>query len=1070
MLPAMGSLSIRKLFVLASLTLVSAAHGSQRSFYTKPDIHGNLVVFTCEGDLWLGDIGTHAARRITSHPGTETNARFSPDGSKIAFTAQYDGGTDVYVMPVGGDAPKRLTYDPKGADVLGWTPDGKSVLFRSRRNSPVGGVRRLYTVPAAGGQPSLVPIPAGEFGSLSNGGELAYVPVSIEWANWFRYKAGQADSIWLADLKGHFNRLTSYRGVDTTPVWCGAAIFFVSERGGVSNLYRLDPKTKAVSAMTHYFDVPVRYPGSDGRRVVFQHGPGLAVYDPETRQLQELSFELGSDRIHSREQRIGLAAMAQSPSIGPSGKRIAVEARGQIVSVAAENGDMRVLENQPGARAMWPAWSPDGKQVAFFSDRSGENELWLTDAAGGKPPRQLTKGLKGNFYAPVWSPDGKALAFGERMGRILLVDSTTGAFKQIDKSDYTGSYDGFVPGVVFSRDSKFIAFNHIEAMWISQVYLVEVASGRSLRVSNPNVNSLNPAFSFDGKFLLYVADSQLTPVAIDATQKYAFDNARRVYMVALSPDTASPFLPKNDEEGQAEKPAPKPGPISSDGLSDRVIEVPMASGRYQQATGVGSKLFLINWTSIPELDGSPAGLGELQAFDLEKKALSTVASNVDSFDVSADGKKLLLRRGNSFAVADPTGAPVAFSPVNLTPYAVTIDPEKEWRQIFEESWRVARDFFYDPKMHGVDWNKVRRKYEALLPMVGDRTDLSRLQADMVSELNAGHAYISNPSPRAPVIPMGYLGADFSPSASAVKITKLFRGDGFAGNRSPLLQPGLKIKEGDYIVSIGGQPVHSDQDIQALLIGTAGQTVALGVNDKPSADGARIVEVQPVPSEDGMRYTDWVQGRAAYVLQHGGDDFGYLHVPDMGPSGVVGFTKGQFPNVNKAGMIYDFRYNGGGYVSSLLLENVGARPQAWFKPRDSETWTRENWANIGYHVALCNEHNFSDGELVIEDWKRMKLGPVIGTRTGGGEVGSGGGYSLIDHGLIYVPNYGAFSDGKWIIEGVGAIPDIEVDQDPEAVMAGRDPQLDKAIEVLKAKIAQEPIKKPTAPPFPNKAGN
>jgi tricorn protease len=621
--------------------------------------------------------------------------------------------------------------------------------------------------------------------------------------------------------------------------------------------------------------------------------------------------------------------------------------------------------------------------------------------------------------------------------------------------------------LAFSPDSKYVAFNHNEPTWITQVYLYEISTGKAVRVSNLNVNSQNPAFSSDGKFLLYVADSQLTPMGIDGTHKYAFDSMRRVYMVALSPDTASPFLPKNDEEGASEKPSAKAGPVSMDGLGDRVIEVPMAAGRYQQVGQVGLKLLLINWAAIPAMDGAPEA--ELQAFDVDKKSLSTLAGAIDSFDVSADGKKLLLHRGAAFAVADAGGGPVAFSPVNLGPYSITINPEKEWNQIFEESWRVARDFFYDPNMHGVDWNKVHRKYESMLPLVGDRTDLSRLQADLVSELNSGHAYISNPSPRPPMVGMGYLGADLKPVGDAVQIVKLFRGDGFAGNRSPLLQPGLKIKEGDYIVTVAGQVLRSDTDIQALLIGTAGQTVALGINDKPTVAGARVVEVQPVGSEDGMRYTDWVQGREEYVHKHGGDDLGYLHVPDMGGGGLVGFTKGQFPNVLKPGMIYDFRYNGGGYVSSLLLENVAARPQAWFKPRDGDTWTREDWANLGYHIALCNEENFSDGELVIEDWKRMKLGPVVGKRTGGGEVGSGGGYSLIDHGLIYVPNYGAFADGKWIIEGAGAMPDIEVDQDPGAVIAGKDPQLDKAIEVLRSKIAKEPIKKPATPPFPIKAG-
>jgi len=1057
------------LLLFVPILACANAAASQRSFYTKPDIHGDTVVFTCEGDLWLVNIKSHAAARITSDIGTKTNAHFSPDGTQIAFDAQYDGQTDVYVMPTEGGPPKRLTYDSTGPSVLGWTKDGTKILFRSRRGTAVLGYRHLFTVSASGGQPTLIPVPQGEFGSFAKDGRLAYVPVSNEWANWFRYRASRADQVWLADLKGHFKRLTDTNAVDTTPVWIEDSIYFISERTGVQNLYRLDPNTKGVVAATHYQDLPARYPGTDGKRVVFQHGPGLAVYDPTTKQTTELSFDLNSDRLHSRDQRVRVAAYAKNPSIGPTGKRIALEARGQILTVATESGDLRVLENQPGSRAMLPAWSPDGKQVAFVSDRSGEYELWITDAVGAKPARKVTSDLKGNFYTPLWAPDGKTIAISDRANRILLIDPVSGKTDLVDKCDNVQAYDGTPPDFGFSPDSKLLTFHRIEDNWLSQVYLYDIATKKKVCVSSSNVNSQNPVFSTDGKFLLYLADSLLNPAMSDGTQKYTFDNLRRVYMVALSPDTASPFLPKIDEEGVAEKSAAKAGPVSFEGLSDRIIEVPLPPGRYQQVAAITGKLLLINWGSMPTMDEPPIGHGELQAFDLEKKSLATISAGVDSFKLSSDGKKMLLNRATSFAVADATGAPVAFAPVNLSLYSITVQPEKEWRQILEESWRIARDFFYDPNMNGVDWNAIHRKYEAILPLVGDRTDLSRLQKDLVAELNSGHAYVSNPTPGAPGVPMGFLGANFDAAGDAVKITRLFRGDGFSGNRSPLLEPGLKIKEGDYIVSIAGQPVRANQDIQALLIGTPGQVVALGINERPTQEGQRVVYVRPIPNEDSLRYTDWVQGRNEYVRVHGGDNFGYMHAPDMETKGVIGFTKGQFPNVLKEGMIYDFRYNGGGFVSSLLLENVAAKPQAWFRPRDANTWTRESWANIGYHVALCNEFAFSDGELVIETWKRMKLGPIVGKSTGGGEVGSGGGYSLIDGGLLYIPNYGAFADGKWIVEGSGATPDINVDQDPAAVMAGRDPQLDKAIEILKAEIAKHPITKPEHPPFPDRSG-
>lgn len=1056
-------------FSIAALSLVVSSALAQRAAMTKPDIHGDLVVFTCEGDLWLGSVKDGSARRITSDPGTETNARFSPDGSMIAFTANYDGGTDVYVMPIAGDSPRRLTYDPKGAEVLGWTPDGRSVVFRSRRQSPVGGVRRLWTVPASGGQPTMLPVPQGEFASFSASGKLAYVPVSNEWANWFRYQAGRADDIWSYDPTTRaFARLTNYAGVDTTPVWLGNNVVFVSERSGVGNLWMLRSGVAEPAQLTKYGDAPVRYPGSDGHRVVFQHGLGLAVYDPEANGTTELRFAMNSDRVHAREQRVRLAQWAKNPAIGPTGKRVLVEVRGQIVSVAGENGDFRVLENHPGARAMYPVWAPDGKRFAFVSDRSGEFEIWIGDAAGGAEPRQLTRGLKANVISLLWSPDGGKLALQDRTQRTILIDAATGVSRVLGNGT-ASSYDN-ATAIAFSPDGKRIAFMQTEPNWFSAVYLGDTASGQVTRVNAFNVNATAPAFSTDGKFLLFIADTQLSAFDVPITQRIAFDNTSRVYMAPLTTDAVSPFLPKNDEEAD-DTPKPAAGSLLPiDQVSPGAIEVPMAAGRYTRVRHVPGRLLVQGLVSAPPAGGIPNGLGELLSFDLDKRLVTRIMGGIDGFDVSKDGKKALVQANGGFSVIDATSGPTGFAPINLSPYSLVIDPDKEWRQVFEESWRVARDLFYDPNMHGVDWNAVHRKYAAMLPMVGDRGDLTRLLKDMVSELNAGHAYITDPTPVTGRIPMGFLGIDTTlerGETPALRITKIYRGDNYAGSRSPLAEAGLGVKEGMYILAIAGQRITTDQEPQALLVGAVGQTIALVVNDHPSLTGARTIRVRPLASEDALRYADWVLGRAEYVRTHGGENFGYAHIPDMMAAGFVGFSKGQYANVYKDAMVYDVRYNTGGYVSSLILETIAAKPIAWWQPREGGNWTREGWASIGYKVALCNEVNFSDGELFIETWKRMKIGPVIGKRTGGGEVGSGGGYELADGGLIYVPNYAAFADGKWLVEGTGATPDIEVDQDPAAVMAGRDPQLDKAIEALKARLKAAPIVRPTHPEFPRK---
>lgn len=1014
-------------------------------------------MFTCQGDLWRGDLQTGAARRLTSDPGLEDSARFSPDGKSIAFSGQYDGGTDVYVMPIDGGAPKRLTYDPTAARVQGWTPDGKGIVFRSGRATAVGYENKLFVVPAAGGLPKELPVPRGEFGSIGPDGRLVYVPVSNEWMNWFDYRAGAADQIWLADLKGGFRKLAASQGVETTPVWAGTKLFFVSERSGVRNLYTLDPNSGKTAAITKYTDSPVRYPGADAHRVVFEHGAGLALYDIDRNTQKELTFDLASDRIRTRETRFPVAAFAKNSTLGPTGKRLLMEARGQIVSVAAENGDFRVLEKRAGTRAKNPTWSPDGKRFAFASDRSGEMEIWIGDAAGGKEPTQLTNGLASQPLSPVWSPDGKKLALVDRYGRLRVIDAFTGALTLVDTEEITGSYDAAEQQFAFSPDGKTMVFSHAAPTGMTTIRLYDLATKRTAVVSNPNVSAEYPAYSADGKFLLFTATTQLTPIDAPINGKYAFVNPIKIYLVALTADAESPFLPKNDEEGVATPPATveKPVVVDWDGLAERVIESPIAAGNYTKVAHVPGRILLLN--------SDPGGASTLLSYDIDK-ATTTPITQADSFEKSLDNKKLLIRRGSSSSVIDATSGPTPAAPVSLAPYSLTVEPEAEWRQILEESWRIARDFYYDPNMRGLDWNAVRRKYEAQLPLVGDRADLSRLLKDMVSELKTGHAYVGGPPSSVQRVPMGFLGADLQPEGDAIKIVKLYRGDGFAGNRSPLLEPGLKVKEGDYILAIAGQPVRQDQDPQALLVGQVGQTVALLVNDKPTTKGARTIRVKPIASEHELRYVDWVQGRIAYVYEHGGANFGYAHIPGMSADGLVNFAKGHYPNVFADGMIYDTRFNGGGYVSSLLLQDIAAKPIYWFATRTPGDWTRENWAIDGYKVAICNEENFSDGELFIETWKAMKIGPVVGKRTGGGEVGSGGGYALVDGGSLYIPNYGAFGDGKWIIEGVGATPEIEVDQDPAAVMAGKDPQLDKAIALIKEQLAKSPIKRPIRPPF------
>ena len=675
----------RSLFLLSFLAAISIASAEQQNFWTRPDIHGDQVVFTCEGDLWLGSIKDHTARRITNHPGVENAARFSPDGTQIAFAGSYDGGNDVYVMPTEGGAPKRLTYDPTGALVQGWTPDGKNVIFRSRRYHMDGvrpGYRGLFEVPADGGLATPLPIPRGEFGDLAANGQLAYVPISAEWMNWFHYQGGAADDIWLADLNTRkFTQLTSSPNVDTTPVWSGGNIYYVSQSEGTSNLFEVDPRTKQTKQVTH-FDLPVRYPGADADHVIFELGPGLGIYDTKTGTSEKLDFDLDSDHIHTREMRLPLAPEVTRSAVGPSGKRILVEARGQIWSVATENGDARMLENTPGSRAMGAAWSPDGKTVAFLSDRSSEYQVWTVPATGGEATK-LTTGLKGEYSPLIYSPDGNWLVTTERSDAVVLINAKTGEVKQVDISPNYSSYDSFNIDTRFSPDSKFLAYTRVEDNWNVAVWLYDIAAGKSTMVSDVSINSYSPSFTPDGKYLAFLSDRDFNPTGTGATHNFGMDNFTRVTLVTLSPDIASPFLPKNDEEGtDAAKPAdtkaadaPKPT-ITPDGIASRTIDVPMRGARYSKIVAAGGKLFVLDRVNPPASTGSNPT--QLIAFDIDKAKQTTLNGDVDDVEVSADGKKLLVMHGNRPCVLDTTTGPFDGDDgaVSLRNYSLTVEKKE----------------------------------------------------------------------------------------------------------------------------------------------------------------------------------------------------------------------------------------------------------------------------------------------------------------------------------------------------------------------------------------------------------
>jgi len=1059
-------LRIRIAALIAVFTPALGLQAQTPAFVTHPDIHGNRLVFTAEGDLWMADAQSGEAWRITSDPGVESSAHFSPDGSQIAFVAGYDGGDDVYVMPTAGGIPKRLTYDATDPDfvepaVLGWTPDGTRVIFGS--GAKLYGphfeqemTHQLFTVPAVGGMPKLLPVPRGAFASLNpDGHTLAYVPTSSFWLNWFRYQGGEADRIWLADLNSpHFTQLTNSKSVDTEPIWVGQQLYFVSERSGIRNLWRLDVKTKQATQVTFSTDDQVRSPSTDGKRIVFQLGEKLAIYDPASGKTRVVPIQLHSDRIHARpfeakawpDDQPGYDPIAAT--LAPKADRVAIAPRGHLLTAAVEHGAAHTLLDDSGQRVQNPAWSPDGKQIAYISDASGEEQLYLMGDEAGATPRQLTRTLTGEHGTPVWSPDGKRLLIGDRTSDIQLVDVATGTVTTIgkDKGPWSSAY--IETDFCFSPDGKWIAYSASLGWRLDTVFLYEIATGRTIRVSDPNIDSSSPVFSRDGKYLFMIQGRVVSQswLLIDSRMSESF--SERVTGVTLNSATA---LPSETDT----KPG---GDVQPEGMEGRTFDLGVADGDYS-GLWAGDGRVLIQSKS------------DVLSCEIATGKVTTLAQGVQAIDLSADGKKLLVRGPDALQVIDDTGGTVAAGTgkVDLQGLTITVDPAKEWRQMFDETWRIWRDVFYDPNMHGIDWPAMKRRYEAKLPAVASRRDFTQLVRDMISELNIGHSFAGAMSEFASkVVRPASLGVDleWDASSGSYKITHIMRGDAWdPDNRSPFAKPGINVREGDHLLKIRGVVLTADQDPAANLLGQAGQEIEVTV---AGSSGTRTLTVKPIANDSQLRMKDWMASRREYVEKASGGQLAYVYLSDMGGSGATMYAQQYYSNVLKPGIILDVRGNDGGNISGYVLADLNSHPSAYFAQRNNSNTWREGWAPLGHVALVTNEWAFSDAEYFSECFKRLKIGPLVGHRTTGGLVGPVI-YRLIDGGGVGIPNYGAWADGQWLVEGKGAVPDYEVDQDPAAVMAGKDPQLDKAIELLLAELKAHPFQMPQHPPYPIKRG-
>ena len=1046
--------------LLAGATLsVSADEARMLRF---PATNGQDVVFTYAGDLYKAPLTGGEAQRLTSHVGMEMFARFSPDGQSIAFTAQYDGNTEVYLMPKGGGEPERLTYtstnsrddvgDRMGPNniVMTWTRDGKNILYRNRIGDGFSG--KLWSVSAEGDMPEQLPLPEGGFCSYSpDGKKLAYNRVMREFRTWKYYKGGMADDVWVYDpASKKIENVTNNVSQDIFPMWIGEEIFFISDRDRTMNLFVYNTATKKTEKVTNYTDYDIKFPSTNGEVIVYEQGGYIFKFDPRTRKAEKVSITLNSESIYARKEMKNVAGNLTSASLSPDGKRVAVTARGEVFNVPVEKGVTRNITRTSGANERGAKWSPDGKWIAYISDRTGETEVWLQGEDG--EPQQLTKGSDTYIRQVIWAPDSKTLLYTDRKNRLVEVNIASKS-----KQTLMQNPNGEPAGVAFSPDSKWITYTKSAENDMSVVYVFNLASKKEYPVTERWYSSSAPVFSTDGKYLIFTSARDFNSTYSQTEWNHVYTRMNGIYMAMLAASTPSPLLP-TDGAVEAAKPAEGPVEVKIDpeNLPGRIVKLPLAAGMYRNFYSDGKKVYY-------------SGSGGLKAFDLKTQKEETVAEGA-SVTVTPGSKKALYMKGRQMFVADfPTAKANLREAVSTKDMVAEVDYMQEWAQIYDEVWRAFRDGFYLENMHGIDWKAIKKKYEVLLPYAKTRLDLNYIIGEMISEVGCGHAYV-NPGemPQVERIPMGLLGAELKRDKSGFfRIEKILPGGVYSQTlRSPLAEPGVDVKEGDYIVAIDGIPTSSVKNIYQLLVGKANVLTEFSISSSASATGARKVVVSPIDNEYPLYHYNWVQENIRKVSEATNGKVGYIYIPDMSAEGLNEFARYFYPQLDKEALIIDDRANGGGNVSPMIIERLLRQAYRMTMYRGQErNGTIPDATHHGPKVLLVDKYSASDGDLFPWSFKANNLGTVIGTRTWGGIVGISGSLPYIDGTDVRVPfftNYDA-KTGEWIVENHGVDPDILIDNDPIKEYMGEDEQLNKAIEVALEQIKnRKPLPKTPAP--------
>jgi len=1078
------------LAALLSATSLFAVDIHDTRLLTDPAVSANAIAFAYANDLWVANLDGSNVRRLTSHPGVESGPKFSPDGSMIAFTGRYDGNTDVFVVPTAGGVPKRLTYHPNNDVALGFTPDGSAVLFSSPREVYTRRYLQLFTVPVIGGAVTKLPIPNGAKATYSpDGKKMVYQPIGDAFLQWKHYRGGQNARLLIFDTTSYaVEQIPQPAGRcnDTDPMWIADKIYFRSDRAGEFNLFAYDPRTKQVEQLTRFTDWPVLNAGAGGGHIIFERAGYLSMFDPQTRKDARLKIGVAADLVETRSRYAKGAKYIRWAGLSPTGARAVFEYRGEIVTIPMEKGDDRNLTQSVAANDRRPAWSPDGKSIAWFTDESGEYQLRIGLQDGHGAVRNIKVDGAGFYFDPKWSPDGTKISYVDNSSSLYVVDVAGGTSTKISSDPMyrvTSSIDHN-----WSPDSKWLAYTRDTAQYLETVQIYSVDQQKSFPVTDDLADVSDPVFDPNGKYLYFISSTNAGPTSDWFSMwNNSAASTNEIYLVVLPKGVPSPLAKESDEEGAKKddssddkkkddtaKKEPVKVTVDFEGLSQRIEVIPIGEAVYSdiQVAKTGELYYLKRSGTYNRFTGDDPR--NLQHYSVTKRKEDLAVEKVNGYEISRDGKRVLLSMpDNAFSIADiaekidATKHKLAVDKVE-----VKIDPTVEWKEIFDEAWRINRDYFYDPNMHGADWKAVKAKYAVFLPDLVVRQDLNRVMQWMSSELSVGHHRVSGGDTLANVdaISGGLLGADYKVENGRYRFAKVYGGLNWNPElRAPLTEPGVDVKAGEYLLAVEGKDLKVPDNLYARFERTAGRIVEITVGPNPDGTGSRVVKVVPIEDEAALRNRDWVERNLRYVTDKTQGRVAYVYVPNTTTLGHEYFTRYFFPQANRQAIIVDERHNGGGQVADYYLD-ILRRPFISYWAMRYGGDLKTPMASIqGPKVMLIDETAGSGGDLLPWMFRKLQMGTLIGRRTWGGLVGVLGFPVLMDGGIITAPNLAIWDpQGGWVVENEGVPPDIDIEQTPADVIAGRDPQLDKAIEVALKQLEANPPPNPKRPPYPVKA--